>query len=104
MTRSKTSNAASEKKRTASTLLDIIEKIIRDNGGVAPLRTIYSEVIRIRPNVKTATIRAVIRDACLGTLRRATAAKPRFIRIKKGVYAIYGFRPNDTYSKTITDF
>jgi len=79
----------SKRDRSVLTLLDIIEGIIRSHGGVAPLSVIYKEVGRLRPGVKEATIRAVIRDACMGTLRKATTGKPRFIRVKKGVYALY---------------
>jgi hypothetical protein len=79
-----------EKKQKSETLSDIIERIIRKNGGIAHLSLIYKEVEAIRPRVSKATIRAIIRDACKETLRRPTD-KPRFVRIGKGVYGIYGY-------------
>jgi len=73
--------------QNTTTLLDIIELVIRKNGGVAPLSVIYKEVRNIRPKVSKATIRAVIRDACVGTLRKPTDT-PRFVRVSRGVYAV----------------
>jgi len=76
-----------EEKKKLQTLSDMIEAIIRKNGGIAHLGVIYEEVETMRTGVSKATIRAVIRDACKGTLRRSTD-KPRFVRIDKGVYGI----------------
>jgi hypothetical protein len=75
------------KRQNNTTLSDIIEMVIRKNGGTAPLSVIYKEVRALKPNVSEATIRAIIRDACVGTLRKSTDI-PRFIRVNKGVYAV----------------
>lgn len=87
------------KKKQKRTLCDIIEMIIRKHGGIAHLSLIYQKVEAIKPKVSKATIRAIIRDACEGTLRRSTD-QPRFIRISKGVYGIY--RHNKPLSKCST--
>ena len=77
-----------EKEQKPQTLSDIIETIIRKNGGVADLSVIYTGVEVIRPGTSKATVRAIIRDACKETLRRYVD-QPRFIRVGKGVYGIY---------------
>lgn len=77
-----------EKEQKPQTLLDIIETVIRKNGGVASLSVIYAGVEATRPGTSKATVRAIIRDACKETLRRYVD-KPRFLRVDKGIYGIY---------------
>ena len=72
----------------ASTLLEIIEALIREKGGVADLKTIYQGVEAIRPETSKATIRAIIRDACVGSLRIHTNT-PRFVKISQGTYGLH---------------
>ncbi len=68
------------------TYSDAIESVMRDNGGLAPLRLIYREIWRYKDRDQTRgkTPNNTIQERC--------QRDERFYRVGKGVYALIEFR------------
>ena len=65
---------------------DAIERVMRDNGGYAPLSLLYQEVWNHKPRAK---VRGLTPHH---TIRRWAQTDPRFTRIGLGVYALKSFQ------------